>query len=107
MSLFKKVKKIAGRVGTGIVTGGISEIGRAVGGSKANALMDKVDPALQAGGLALATGGMLSSGLLAGGASAASAAGAAGAGAGPAGPSFFNTWGPSILGAGVDLFSES
>lgn len=55
MGLFSNL----GRIGTGVLTGGLSEIGRAVGGSGAKKALDFVDSAYLPVGGALAGGAML------------------------------------------------
>lgn len=107
MGFFKKI----GRVATGVVTGGLSEVARKAV-PKSNSILDRIDPisgGMWAAGGALG-GGMLGAGLLSGGASAAGAAGAAGGvtgtAAGASSGGFWSGLGAmGLLNAGANLFS--
>lgn len=107
MGFFKKL----GRVAVGVGTGGLSEVARAVGGSKVNNFMDSYgDPAYMSVGAGLASAGLLSG--LTSGKSVAS-----GGSVNPDGSvnteltrtggkgGFLSNWGPSLLNSGVSLFS--
>lgn len=102
------LKKL-GRIATGVGTGGLSEVARAVGGSRVNEFMDKTgDPAYMAVGSALTGAGLLKGGLLSRTATAKNVSGApedafsGGRGAGGYGPWLM---GPGLLNAGVNLWS--
>lgn len=97
MGFFKKI----GRVATGVVTGGLSEVARKVA-PKSSGFLDNVDTGMGWNlGLGAAGGaGMMGAGLLGLGSSAAGAAGVGGTGG------FWSGFGASgLLNAGVNLFS--
>lgn len=111
MGLFKKIGKAVsntvkkpGRALAAVGTMGMSEFAQ----KNSFGVPSQYATPLKYGAAAIG-GGMLGAGLLSGTASAAGAAGAAGAGgggaAGGSGLGFINSWGPTILGGAVDLFS--